>query len=56
MVAKFKSKTHFLKTFFYFWYRYQKMQNFMLISNPQKNFLKNAQKKSYKHNKIDEYE
>jgi len=28
----------------------------MLISNPLKRFLKNAPKKSYKHNKFDEHE
>jgi hypothetical protein len=36
--------------------RYQKTQNFMLISNPLKKFFKNAQKKSYKQNKFDKHE
>jgi hypothetical protein len=32
------------------------MQNFILISNLLKKFLKNAPKKSYKQNKFDEHE
>jgi hypothetical protein len=33
-----------------------KMQNFTLILNPFKKLLKNAPKKSYKQNKLDEHE
>ncbi len=42
MGAKFKSKTHLLNTFFYFWRRFWGvwLQNFMLISNPLKSFKK----------------
>jgi len=36
--------------------RYQKTQNFMLISNPLEKILKNSPNKSYKQNKFDEHE